>query len=1055
MAQPDTTLKANGRTGPLDAASLTALEWRLIGPHRGGRVLAVAGDVSDPLVFYFGATGGGVWKSADAGVIWRNISDGYFGTGSVGALAVSASDPNVIYAGMGEPTIRSNVSYGDGVYKSTDRGETWTHLGLVETRQIARIQIHPSDPDIVYVAALGHAFGPNPERGVYRSRDGGQSWELILHRSAKAGAIDLSIDPQNPRIIYAAFWQIQRMPHDFTSGGPDSSLYKSSDGGDTWTELTNSPGLPEGLKGKIGVAVSPAGVPSGSGRVWAMIEAEQGGLYRSDNGGASWQLVSGDPKLQQRPFYYTRVFADPLDADTVWLPNYALWKSVDGGHSFTAVDTPHVDNHVLWIDPHRPQRMIAGHDGGACVSFNGGLSWSSIYNQPTAELYHVTTDTHFPYRVYGAQQDSTTICVPSLSFDGAITQADWFAPGGGESGYISVTPDDPEIVYAGTQRLGVLTRYDRRLNQAREIAVWPESGMGWAARDLKYRFNRTFPVLVSPHDSNLVYVGGNRLFQSTNEGQSWELISPDLTRNELSRQGPAGGSITPENTGVEYYGTLSVVSESAREPGVLWTGSDDGKVFLSRDRGATWNDLTPAELPEWSFISSIDISTFEPGTVYLAATRYKLDDYAPYLYRTDDYGATWQAVTHGIPDTAFTRVLREDPNLRGLLYAGTETGLYVSFDNGDWWQPFQNNLPITPLHDLVIQGSDLVVATHGRSFWVLDDLSPLHQLTEAVAGSPAHLFEPRPAYRLRISYVRAGALTVTCDEVEQPSGGTKKQFLDAGENPPDGVLLTYFLADSYEGDVQVDILDNRSRLLRTYTSSSAATGDAALHGSRISKHAGANRFVWDLRVAGPDNIPGDPQWERRLAGPRVPPGLYQVRMTASDQAFTKTIQVLPDPRLSTSQADYDAQFALLLGIRDKLSEAHQAVTTIRAIRRQVDGWESRAHSANQAQGLSEAAQAIQQELLSIESELVQVKARSAFDRMRYEIKANYKLSQLFNSVSAADAQPTRQAGEVFDYLAAQVDEQSARLQILVSRDVADFNQQVKEMALPAIVIAAS
>ena len=795
--QQTTTAIPDARHPMAHSHLLHALEWRCIGPYRGGRVVAVAGDPVDAAVFYFGACAGGIWKTTDAGTYWENISDAYLQTAAVGAIAVADSDPNVIYVGMGECCIRGDVSHGDGVYKSTDAGKTWTHLGLEDTRHIARVRIHPTNPDLVYVAALGHAYGPNNQRGIFRSADGGKSWDHMLFRSDKAGAIDLSMDPHNPRLLYAAIWEAQRTPWSLTSGGPDSSLYKSTDGGETWTELTNNPGLPTGLKGRIGVAVSPAR----PGRVWALVEAEDGALFRSDDDGATWQRLSEERNLRLRFWYYGHVFADPQDPDTVYILNIQAWKSVDGGRTFAQMTTPHGDNHDLWIDPRHPQRMIEGNDGGACVSFNGGASWSTIYNQPTAQFYHVATDTRFPYRVYGTQQDNTAICVPSRSEKGAILSSQCYPVGSSESGYIAVRPDNPNIVYSGAIGSapgggGVLLRYDHATEQVRIITVWPEVYGGWGAKDLKYRFQWTYPIVLSPHDPNILYAAGNVLFRSTDEGMSWEAISPDLTRQDVSKLEPSGGPINKDTTGAEHYCTIFAFAESPHQPGVFWVGSDDGLMHLSRNGGQTWDNVTPKELPEWALISMIEVSPHDPATAYVAATRYKLDDVQPYLYKTNDYGQTWQRITAGIPEHDFTRVIREDPARRGLLYAGTETGVYISFDDGASWQPLRLNLPAVPVYDLVIKEHELVAATHGRSFWILDDLTPLHQLTDQVLSAPAHLFPPGPTFRLAPpmgyarqpapgkSYMVAQGAPATYTETQSPTGQTRADLPRRREKSP-------------------------------------------------------------------------------------------------------------------------------------------------------------------------------------------------------------------------------------------------------------------------------
>ena len=727
---------------------LNSLRWRCIGPHRGGRSVAVAGHPTEPMVFYFGACAGGVWKTIDGGSYWENVSDGYFKTAAVGAMAVAESDPNVVYAGTGEACIRGNVSHGDGVYKSTDGGKTWTNMGLQDTRHIGRIRVHPQDPDLVYVAALGHPYGPNGERGVFRSRDGGETWEHVLFKSEKAGAIDLSMDPGNPRVLYATIWQVLRQPWMLTSGGPDSGLYKSTDGGDTWSEITDSLGLPDGLKGRIGVAVSPARLD----RVWALVEAEEGGLYRSDDRGSAWERVSDDRNLQQRPWYYTHVFADPQDPDTVYVLALKAWKSTDGGRTFDDITTPHGDNHDLWIDPRDPQRMIEGNDGGACISYNGGGSWTTIYNQPTSQFYHLTTDNQFPYRVYATQQDNTAISVPSRSIKGAILWADSYTVGNSESGHIAVRPDNPNIVYSGAIGTApgggdTLLRYDHGTGQVRIISVWPELVTGWDPKDHKYRFQWTYAILLSPHDPNILYVAGNMMFRSENEGSSWEAISPDLTRADPSKLEASGGPVTLDTTGVEHYATIFAFVESPHQRGVFWAGSDDGLVHLSRDGGETWDNVTPEDIPEWTRIDMIEVSPHDPATVYLAATRYRLDDFRPYLYKTSDYGKSWAKITAGIPEGDFTRVIRADPMQKGLLYAGTETGAYVSLDDGASWQSLQRNLPVVPVTDLAVKDNELVASTNGRSFWILDDLPLIRQLNGKVAEGQVYLFEPGPTYR--------------------------------------------------------------------------------------------------------------------------------------------------------------------------------------------------------------------------------------------------------------------------------------------------------------------
>ena len=1069
----------------VDPALLKSLEWRLIGPFRGGRVVAVAGDPSDEEVFYFGSTGGGVWKTNDGGLYWENISDGFFKRASVGSIAVAASDPNVIYVGMGEATIRGNVSHGDGIYKSTDRGKTWVYLGLENTRHIGKVQVHPHNPDLVYVAALGHAHGPNAERGVYRSQDGGKTWEQVLFRSDKAGAIDLAMDPNNPRILFASFWETLRLPHTLISGGEDSGLFKSTDGGDTWTEITRNPDLPKGLLGKIGVAISPAK----EGRVWAIVEAEDGALFRSDDGGESWQRLSEERGLRQRAWYYQHIYADPQDAETLWVLNVQAWKSVDGGRTFFDVAFPHGDHHDLWIDPANPRRMIEGNDGGACITLNGGESWSNIFNQPTAEFYHVTTDSQVPYRVYGAQQDNTTISVPSRSPRAGITQSDLYEVGGGESGYVAVRADNPNIVYAGNYQ-GYLTRYDHHSGQQQNIAVWPELASGEGAKDQKYRCQWTYPIMLSPHDPNILYVTGNHVFRSSDEGSSWEVISPDLTRNDITKMEPSGGPITRDNTGAEYYGTIFAFAESPLQRGLFWAGSDDGLVHISRDNGGKWEDVTPKDLPKWALITIIEPSPHDPATAYVAATSYKLDDYRPYLFKTNDHGETWTKITTGIPENIFTRAIREDPKRRGLLYAGTETGLYVSFDDGEHWQPLHLNLPVVPIHDLVIKDDDLVAATHGRSFWILDDVTPLRQVSEDIQNSAAYLFKPRPATRFITTfgfsrpasfgkfYRLTGATMATSRRKKKPDGETVDVYLDAGKNPPDGVIVTYYLKQKPEGEVKLAFLDAGGKEIRTFSSEvengqSSSAEDASEGASdeipaaaevvksekkdeekkepRVAKEAGANRFIWDLHYPDPAKIEGYVAGENVMTGPIVAPGTYQVRLTVGDQTFTETFEVQKDPRVPATQADLEAQFELRFKIWEKLSETHDAINTLRNLRQQIEEWERRTEGQKDHEVVVRAGKSLKDKLFAVEDELVQSKAKSRQDTLHLPVKLNAKLAALSGVVASADTAPTRQEYELFDDLVGRIDVQLKRLREILDREVAAFNKLIRESNVPALI----
>ena len=730
---------------PQDNPLLRDLRFRLIGPFRGGRSVAAAGVPNDPKTFYFGATGGGVWKTTDAGLSWLPISDSYFKTGSVGAIAIADSDPQTIYVGMGEACVRGNASNGDGIYKSTDGGRTWRNVGLDQTYHIGAVVVHPKNPDIAYVAALGHLWGPNPERGVYRTTDGGQTWKQVLTRGPEAGASDIVMDPSNPRTLYASFWQISRKPWRMDSGGAGSGLWKSTDGGDTWQDISHAPGLPRGVEGRIGISVSAANPE----RVYALVEASDGGVFRSDNGGRTWAKQNSENDLRQRAWYFSHIFADPKNPDLVYVLNVGMFQSIDGGRTFHAMNPPHGDNHDLWIAPSDPSRMILSNDGGATITLDGGHTWSTVDNQPTAQFYRVALDEDFPYHAYGAQQDNSTVRIASRTTGAGITANDWYDVGGGESGWIAPDPRNSQIVYAGSYG-NLITRQDHRTGQMRNINAWPDNPMGYGADSLKYRFQWSFPIAFSPHDPKTLYIGSNVLMKTTNEGQNWETISPDLTRNDKSKQASSGGPITQDNTSIEYYDTIFTFIESPVAKGLIWVGTDDGLVQITRDGGKHWENVTPKGMPEWIQINSIDASRFDAGTAYVAATAYKLDDFHPYLFKTNDYGKTWTKIVNGIPDRHFTRVVKEDPNRRGLLVAGTEFGLYISFDDGVNWRSFQLNLPIVPIADVAFHAreKELVIATQGRAFWALDDLPLLYQLMGGAPTEEAHLFQPKDAYRI-------------------------------------------------------------------------------------------------------------------------------------------------------------------------------------------------------------------------------------------------------------------------------------------------------------------
>jgi photosystem II stability/assembly factor-like uncharacterized protein len=1010
-----------------DSTLFQAMAWRSVGPYRGGRVTAVTGVTGDPLTFYFGATGGGVWKTTDGGISWSPIADSILGAGSIGAVAVAPSDPNVLYVGTGEACIRGNTSPGDGMYRSTDAGRSWTRIGLRDAGQIAAIRVHPRDPDLVYVAVLGHAFGPSAERGVFRSRDGGRSWEKVLFRSDSAGAIDLVMDPRNPRILYAAIWQAVRRPWELVSGGPGSGLFKSTDGGDTWTEITRNAGLPRGVVGRIGVAVSYVN----GDRVWAIVEAEDGGVFRSDDAGRTWTRASEDRNLRQRAWYYSHIHADPANHDGVYVLNVQFWRSGDGGRTFRPIAVPHGDNHALWVDPADPRRMINGNDGGATVSDNGGASWSSIENQPTAQLYHVTTTNEFPYRICGAQQDNSTICVPSRTDGAGIGREHWTVLGGCESGYIAVRPDDPDISYAGCYG-GYLDRHDRRTGQERNIMVWPDNPMGYGGAQLRHRFQWTFPIVLSPHDPGTLYVGGERVFRSTDEGQSFTAISPDLTRNDTTKGRPSGGPITKDNTGVETYATVFTIAPSPRDRDVIWAGSDDGLVHVTRDGGGSWQNVTPPDLPAWATISLIEASPHEAGAAYVAAQRYRLDDFAPYVFRTTDFGRSWTRIVRGIPSNHFIRVVRADPAVAGLLYAGGEFGVYVSFDDGANWQSLRLNLPVVPVHDLAVANNDLVAATHGRSFWVLDDLTPLHQLADSVARADAFLYRPRDTYRLRGS----------------PGSGS------VGRNPPSGVVAFFHLRERPDSAavVTLEFLDSTGTVIRTFSSRRARGADSLRVGRLDSLRAGMNRVVWNLRYPDATGFPGLIMWAGSLTGPLAPPGRYQVRLSAGGRSQTQTFRYLPDPRVRTSPEDFATQFAFLIRVRDRLSEANGAVIRIRDLKDQLDQVRARVEGHPQAVPIRERADTLRRRLSAVEEEIYQVRNRSPQDPLNYPMKLNNRIAALAGVAASADARPTDQALEVFELLSAALQVQLDALQRIVERQIPAFNTLVREANVPALIV---
>jgi photosystem II stability/assembly factor-like uncharacterized protein len=1010
------------------------LTFRQIGPFRGGRVTAVTGVQSDPMTYYFGATGGGIFKTVDGGIHWAPVADGQVKLGSVGAIAVADSDPNIVYAGMGEGDIRGNASHGDGVYKSTDAGHTWTHMGLTDTQQIAALQIDAKNPDIVFVAALGHMAGPNEERGVYRTLDGGKTWKKVLFRSNVAGAVDVAVDPLNSNIVYAAFWQVIRKPWTFESGGPDSSVYKSTDGGDTWKEITKNPGLPKGVIGRMGIAVSP--VKSGS--VWLNVEAEDGGVFHSDDGGATWTKVNDERKIRQRAWYYSRIFADPKSADTVYAVNTSFFKSTDGGRTFKAIPTPHGDNHDLWIAKNDPERMIESNDGGANVSFNGGASWSTVMNQPTGQFYRVTLDQDFPYNIYGAQQDNSTIETSSRGNSGSITESDWHDVGGGESGWIAPDPTNSEFVYAGSYD-GLLTRYDNRTGSLRDVTVWPDNPMGSGDEVMKYRFQWNWPLLFSPHDPKLLYAGGNVLLGTRDEGQHWEVMSPDLTRNDKSKQGPVGGPITKDNTAVEYYDTIFTIDESPVKQGVIWVGSDDGLIHLTQDGGKNWADVTPKDFPEWIRVNCIAASPFDPGTAYVAATMYLSDDFRPFLYKTTDYGKSWTKIVNGIPGDDFTRTIRPDPNSKGLLFAGTEAHLYVSYDDGDKWIPFQLNLPNVPITDIAFQKreDEMVVATQGRGFYVLGDLPLVRALAGKTPQEDVALFAPKKTYRY--SGGRGGFRTPP----------------NTGQNPPSGVEVYYRLKSKPEADVKLRFLDADGKLIREFTSKAEKPEEGGDPEERrpapkLPAKEGMNRFVWDMRYSDTTKFPGLIFWAGGLEGPEVIPGTYTVELTANGKTESRKFEIVKDPRAPTTPDDFKKQLDLALQIQSRVSLANQAVLDIRQARSQLEPYTKQSNA-----DVAAAAKKITASLTAVEEAIYQTKLKAGEDALNFPIKLNNKLAALQSTVMDNDIAPTAQSYEVFKELNAQLQVQLDKLDQIKHQDIDGFNKLVRDKNVPAVTFTSA
>ena len=1031
-------LSADAHAQQFDEGLYDVLTWSNVGIARGGRSTAVAGSDARPLEYYFGAVGGGLWKTTDGGSNWNPVTDGQITSSSVGAVAVCSADPDVIYIGTGETQLRGNVMQGDGVYKSVDAGVTWEHLGLVESQNISRIRVHPEDCDVAWVGAFGQHSADNPERGVFKTTDGGESWDLTLFKSEKAGVVDLVLDPNDSDVLYAAVWEAWRKSWGMSSGGFDSGLWKSTDGGDNWSDITATLGLePAGPIGKIGVAVSGAN----SDRVWVIVEHdEQGGVYRSDDAGESWEQVNDERKLRQRAFYYSRIYADPQDEDVVYALNTGFYRSNDGGLTFPrSISVPHGDNHDLWIAPTDPERMINSNDGGGNVSFNGGATWTD-QEYATAQFYRVITTNHEPYHICGAQQDNSTACTPSGGWN-HLSAAGGFGGGGGhyysvggcESGYIAPHPEDLDVFYAGCYG-GSLSRYDHETGFSRSINVWPENPMGQSAEDIRERVQWTFPIVFDKHDSGIVYTGTQSVWKTTTEGQSWVQISPDLTRNDPMTVGASGGPITRDQTGVETYATVFAIAPSPHDPNVIWAGSDDGYVSVTRNARATspdWDNVTPSDAPDFLRINTIEASPNTPGKAYIAGIRYLVDnDRSPYIWKTSDYGETWRKIVVGIPSDDFIRAVREDPARPGLLYAASERTVYISWNDGESWQPLSLNLPVTQVSDMVVEDNDLVISTHGRSFWVMRSIGLLRQLTPEVAEAPFWLFDPKDPVR---------------------------RFDTA-------VDINYHLAEDAER-VTLDFLDRSGEVLASFESAAPVEDEEEDEdedeggggggfgggggGPTVAKTAGANRFRWNQRLAGWTDFEGRIFWAAGNQGPAVLPGTYQVRLTVDGESQSQDFEIRMNPRAvadGVTLADLEERFAFAIRIRDRVTDANEAVLRVRSIKDQIGERLEQSDDA-QLQSLSET---VTDRLGEVEGEIYQVQNRSNQDPLNYPIKLNNKIAALQNSVEGAESRPTDQAYEVFETLSGQLDVELEQMNLVIQQDLARLNELLRELGLEPI-----
>ncbi len=999
------------------------VRFRLVGPFRGGRSGAVSGSTHNRQAFYFGSTGGGVWKTVDGGSNWSNVSDKYFG-GSIGSVSVAPSDDNIVYAGEGEGTMRGNVSEGiGGIWRSDDAGKTWKNLGLKDSRHVVGIVIHPRNPDIVWAAVMGHLFGPNSERGVYKTIDGGKTWKKVLYVNDQTGACSLVMESGNPQVLYAGTWRLMRTPYSLESGGEGSGLWKSTDGGETWISLKSKKGMPKGIWGVVGVAVAA----SHTDKIYALIENVNGGLYMSADGGETWTLQTSDNNIRQRAWYYSRVFVDPANENLVYCPNVEFMVSHDGGKTFSPeFDTPHGDHHDLWIDPADGKRMIVADDGGAQVSYDGGGKWSTYMNQPTSQIYRLSTDSHVPYRILGAQQDNSALRILHRSKGAAITTSDWQETAGGESGFIVADPLNPDVVYGGSYG-GFLMRIDHKTEEFRLINVWPDNPMGAGADVQKYRFQWNYPMFFSPHNPKRLYAAGNNLFATENEGASWEKISPDLTTNDKKRQASSGGPITQDNTGVEYYCTIFTATESPYEKDLLWTGSDDGLIHVTRDGGKNWTNVTPKDCPQWMMWNSVEPDPFQKGAAIFVGTRYKMDDFRPYIYRTEDYGKTWKQITNGIDPLHFTRVVRSDPKRKGLLYAGTEFGMYISIDGGENWKKFQLNLPMVPITDLLIRDNDLIVATQGRAIWILDDLSLLQERSEDVVDKPLYVYPARP------SVMGSGSRSVG-------RRGAMATTSNAGQNPPKGVVIPYYMKEVNDSTVlTVEVSDKDHKKI---TSLKSGEGD-----NPLDPRKGFNQFIWNGFYPESEKSDGLILWNGMYGSPAAPPGSYYAKFKSGKDSMERPFTIVADPNSRATQADYDDQFQFLMTVQGKYNDIMKTMKGSKELKGQLSDF-----TARQGKGLTPAVKSqvdtIQKQLTAVEETLHQTKAKSGQDVLNFPIRLDDKISGIYGVASAGKAAPSRQSKDAYAELAVEADKALAEFKRIEIEEIPKLNKMVKDSDLP-------